>query len=60
MNAHASNAIIVITFDNSGSIQVQKNCTKWETFLIRLAGLESTCLLRKMKVDRDVSLVRDK
>ena len=29
-------------------------------FLIRLAGLESTCLLRKVKVDRDVSLVRDK
>ena len=29
-------------------------------FLIRLADLESTCLLRKMKADRDLSLVRDK
>ena len=29
-------------------------------FLIRLAGLESTWLLRKIKVDRDLSLVQDK
>ena len=58
VNARASNAILIITFDNSGSIQVQKNCTKWETFWFALLAWNLS-LLRKIKVDRDLSLVRD-
>ena len=37
MNAHTSDATIIITFDlQAHEIQVHKYCTKWETFRFAL------------------------
>ena len=59
MNAHASDATVIVTFDlQAHLIQVHKYCTKWETF--DLPCRSGIYLPRNMKGEPDLSLVRDK
>ena len=52
MNAHTSDATIIITFDlQAHEIQVHKYCTKWETFRFALPAWK---LPRKIKVEPDL------
>ena len=59
MNAHASDATFIFTFDSQAHlIQVHKYCTKWETF--DLPCRPGIYLPRNMKGEPDLSLMRHK
>ena len=59
VNAHASDVTITVTVDwQAHVIQVHECCTKWETFRFALPAWN--LFTQKMKVEPDLSLVRDK